>query len=43
MMKLVGKVVEVDGDRCLEDKQGVTYPLAVMEEIKLITWSDYNL
>ena len=31
----MGKVIEVEGDRCLEDKHGVTYPLSVMEEIKV--------
>ena len=34
MIKVKGKVVEVNGDLWLEDKQGVTYPLGVMEEIK---------
>ncbi|MGK7954845.1 MAG: DNA primase, partial [Crocosphaera sp.] len=36
-MKVQGKVVEENGDHCLEDKHGVTYPLGVMEEIKPIT------
>ncbi|MDJ0583199.1 phage/plasmid primase, P4 family [Crocosphaera sp.] len=41
-MKLVGKVIEVNGDRQLEDKQGVTYPLSVIEQVKVLSWSEYN-
>ena len=42
MMKVKGKVVEENGDRCLEDKHGVTYPLSVMDSIKVLSWSEYN-
>ncbi len=41
-MKVKGKVVEENGDRCLEDKQGVTYPLAVMENILPLSWDGFN-
>ncbi|MEL4897153.1 hypothetical protein [Crocosphaera sp. Alani8] len=41
-MKLAGKVIEVKGDRQLEDKQGVTYPLSVIEQVKVLSWSEYN-
>ncbi|MGK7885898.1 MAG: hypothetical protein AB4057_14890 [Crocosphaera sp.] len=26
----------------LEDKQGITYPLLVMEFMKVLSWSEYN-
>ncbi|EAZ89497.1 phage/plasmid primase, P4 family [Crocosphaera chwakensis] len=36
MMKIKGKVVEIDGNYYLEDKQGVTYTISVMEEITVL-------
>ncbi len=50
MVKVKGKVVEVDGappsgslrSRQLQDKQGFTYPLAVIENIQPITWEAYH-
>ncbi len=41
-MKVKGRVVEENGDRCLEDKHGVTYPLAVMENILPLSWEGFN-
>ncbi len=35
-MKVKGKVLLENGDRQLEDKHGVTYPLSVMEDIKVL-------
>ncbi len=42
MITLKGKVVEVDGDPQLQDKQGFTYPLAVIENIKPLSWEAYH-
>ncbi len=42
MVTLKGKVIEVDGDPQLQDKQGLTYPLAVMENIKPLSWEAYH-
>ncbi|WP_107667543.1 phage/plasmid primase, P4 family [Cyanothece sp. BG0011] len=35
-IKVQGKVVEIDGDRYLKDENGVSYPLSVMEGIRVL-------
>ncbi len=42
MMAVKGKVILENGDRWLEDKYGVTYPLAVMENIVPLSWEGFN-
>ncbi|MDJ0599558.1 MAG: hypothetical protein QNJ37_12030 [Crocosphaera sp.] len=42
MIKVKGKVVEVNGDLWLEDKHGVTYPLTVMDSIKVLSRAESN-
>ncbi|MGK7931947.1 MAG: phage/plasmid primase, P4 family [Microcystaceae cyanobacterium] len=42
MIPLKGKVIEVNGRRELKDQNGYTYPLAVIEDIKPLSWEDYH-
>ncbi len=42
MISVKGKIVDIDGERQLRDKNGIDYPLAVVEDIKPLSWEAYH-